>query len=193
MVEPFTNYIVELLGRIDSKYDALVDQMNRFEMELKTVHELIKKREDERKYHEKLVFDMLLSRLGLSKKPKCSSDGTPDLSCKTNNVISRGKVEDKRNQEGLISSNEFGEKTNLRSGGTSLINIDNSWKSDLVKEQSTTVHNIRYGENNQLVKCCNLQVEPSLQSFVVGGINKIIKSTSKVHIKCSFYIFHIDK
>lgn len=155
MSGPCANYIVELLHRIDGKYDCLLDEMRRVQMELKSVQEVIKRREDERICYQKLVFDMLVSSLSSTNNIDGFEDGRNDFPMKRNNNV------------------RLAEEENIEQK-PAIMNMDIASKDVL--------HNSRKAETSKLLKFATIVVEPSVQSFVVGETSKSSPSSLNVCI-----------
>lgn len=70
MLDPYNNYVVDLFCRIDTKYDSLIDQVRRVEMELKTIQEIIKSMEDKRRSYQKMILYVLIRCLSFRTNEK---------------------------------------------------------------------------------------------------------------------------
>lgn len=180
MANSFTNYVVDMLRRMDQKYDLLIDEVMKFDMELKNVKEVMKRRKDERRSYEKVVFDMLINGLNYSKS------GNPLENIKVERATNGERVEGQENlgtNFGMASSILVGQKSNKSGPELFEKKLDPCFNELRVKEKKSSFRNSGVGEITPSLKFATVEIQPCMQSFVVGETPKDFASITKVLIK----------
>lgn len=169
MSEVCSNYIIELLCRIDQKYDALVEKICGLEEEVKSVKESNRVRDEDRRCHEKLVFDMLLKLCTVCNIPFFKDVTKAEFpSNRCNQLFDEGGDEELK-KLGSISRNLS--SVNLLSPelkNVNNVNLEHSLKDGSCNEESNECKKSKNEETTPTLKSGTIQVETCTYSFVAG-------------------------